>query len=453
MQKFKMFSLVFCLMVLSYQALGQPRRDHFNYTNSSESHILLVEEATIDDDGLAEGDEIGVFTPDDLCAGAGVVNEDGRAGFAAWEDDEYTDEVDGFIEDEEFHFKLWDADADREYNAEANFIAGPEVFRRDGFSRLELEARFPPEVVEGIDDLEVNEDTGQREIADLNDVFSDPDDEELSFAIIESADELNLLIDDETHILTLEPTENYFGESNVVIEADDGLESSEDAFRVTVIPVNDPPGVFDLISPEDAFSGIDPETYQVRFEWSDAQDVDEDSLLYSLSLRVVFNNIDTTILRPGIADTVYEFENLRESIAESGIFSEDTLNLEATWWVEATDGELSTESAERRTLLIPVPLSVTTIDIEIPGEYSLSAVYPNPFNPVAHINFALPEPSNIRLSVFDASGRRLEVIKRGDLQAGYHSATWNGNKQPTGVYIFCLKANGVKLVTKGLLIR
>ena len=451
MQKSKMFSLLICLMVLSTQALGQ----HFDYTITDVNHILLVEEATLDGDGLAEGVEIGVFTQDDLCAGAGVLDQDGRAGFAAWGDDEGTDEVDGFRDDEAFLFKVWDADADREYDTVANFLEGPEVYEESGFSLLELEAASndPAEVVDGIDDLEVNEDSGQGEIADLDDVFSDPDDDELSFEIIEGIDELNLLINDETHIITLEPTENYFGESNVVIGADDGHENSENAFRITVIPVNDPPGVFDLISPEDGFSGIDPETFQVRFEWSGARDVDEDSLLYSLSLRVVFNNIDATILRPDIADTVYEFENLRQSLAESGIFSEDTLNLEATWWVEATDGELSTESAERRILLIPVPLSVTTIDSEIPDEYSLNPVYPNPFNPVTHISFALPEPSNVRLSVFDASGRHLEVIKSGDLQAGCHSATWNGNKQPTGVYIFCLEANGVKLVTKGLLIR
>ena len=454
MQEFKMFSLPICLMILSTQALGQPP-EHFDYTvtHPDISHSLLVAEATLDGERLVVGDEIGVFTPDDLCAGAGVVEEDGRTGLTAWGDDPDTDEVDGFRNDEAFHFKLWDADADCEYDAEANFTHGPEVFTRQGVSRLELEAEsnHPPEVVEGIDDLEVNEDSGQHEIADLDDVFSDPDDDELIFEIVEGIDELNLLINDDTHILTLEPAENYFGESNVIIEADDEQDeervsmsihyyprrdlTAEIEFAVTILPVNDPPGEFDLVSPEDGFSGIDPETYQDRLEWSEATDVDNEELVYSLFLHLNYNDIDTILSRSDIAATEYEFENLKESIAETGIFSEDTLNLDATWWVEASDGELSTESTERRTLIVPVPLSVTSGNKEIPYEYSLSQVYPNPFNSMTTITYTLPTRSNISLNIYNTRGQLVDVLLDRVMLAGRHSVVWDGSDLSSGVYL------------------
>jgi hypothetical protein len=66
---------------------------------------------------------------------------------------------------------------------------------------------------------------------------------------------------------------------------------------------------------------------------------------------------------------------------------------------------------------------------------------PNPFNPAADISFFLKRKGRVRLSIFDAAGRRVMVLADRDFSAGEHSVRWNGctsagDEAATGVY-FC----------------
>lgn len=121
---------------------------HFDYYSTDASHNILVESVMLDDESLVVGDEVGVFTEAGMCAGAGMVQDDGergmRAGVTAWGDDANSEIVDGFVADEPFMFKLWDAEADMEYDVEdVEYISGPEVFESDGFTRVNLSAMSP----------------------------------------------------------------------------------------------------------------------------------------------------------------------------------------------------------------------------------------------------------------------------------------------------------------------
>ncbi len=55
---------------------------------------------------IEAGDEIGVFTPDSLCVGAGVWSDTGTV-FAVWGNNDMTDETDGIKPDERMHFRVW----------------------------------------------------------------------------------------------------------------------------------------------------------------------------------------------------------------------------------------------------------------------------------------------------------------------------------------------------------
>ncbi len=57
---------------------------------------------------------------------------------------------------------------------------------------------------------------------------------------------------------------------------------------------------------------------------------------------------------------------------------------------------------------------------------TLSANYPNPFNPSTRIEFSLERAGAVDLSVYDLTGRRIATLERGVLAAGDHAATWNG---------------------------
>lgn len=79
---------------------------------------------------------------------------------------------------------------------------------------------------------------------------------------------------------------------------------------------------------------------------------------------------------------------------------------------------------------------------EIPETFMLLANYPNPFNPETIIAFAIPEPAQIKIVLYDILGREVANLFDGTKPAGYHSVRWNssdreGNKVMSGMY-FCL---------------
>lgn len=70
----------------------------------------------------------------------------------------------------------------------------------------------------------------------------------------------------------------------------------------------------------------------------------------------------------------------------------------------------------------------------IPDEFSISRPYPNPFNPVVRIDYSLPVMDNISVTIYDINGVAVESIESGLVEAGYHEATWNADRYPSGIY-------------------
>jgi hypothetical protein len=191
----------------------------------------------------------------------------------------------------------------------------------------------------------------------------------------------------------------------------------------------------------------------VRFIWEEAVDLDADDVTYTLFVSATHGDIDTTVSVEGLEASEYTIERLDSLLIELGVVTEDDIRVEATWWVEASDGDLTTESSNRWNIVVPIPHEVGDYEMGIPTEFSLSPVYPNPFNPAAHLSFTLPKPSVARLVVWDGSGRLVDVIVSNELPAGRHAVTWSAEGLPTGLYIFTLEAGGKRLVSKGMLIR
>jgi len=88
-----------------------------------------------------------------------------------------------------------------------------------------------------------------------------------------------------------------------------------------------------------------------------------------------------------------------------------------------------------------------------PTEWSLSEPYPNPFNPSTTIKFALLEDSNVRLTVYDLSGREVATLVNGELKAGAHSATWNAEGFASGIYLVKMETPSFKATKKVMLVK
>lgn len=76
-------------------------------------------------------------------------------------------------------------------------------------------------------------------------------------------------------------------------------------------------------------------------------------------------------------------------------------------------------------------------------DFSLFQNYPNPFNPTTSIKFALPERSKATLTVFNALGSEIAVLKDETLSQGIHNITWNATDFSSGVYFVRITAESL----------
>ncbi len=78
---------------------------------------------------------------------------------------------------------------------------------------------------------------------------------------------------------------------------------------------------------------------------------------------------------------------------------------------------------------------------------------PNPFNPVTHISFNLPEDAIAEVSVFDITGKVVANIAQGKLAKGNHRYTFDGSSLSSGAYYVRLKTEKKSLVRKMMLVK
>lgn len=90
---------------------------------------------------------------------------------------------------------------------------------------------------------------------------------------------------------------------------------------------------------------------------------------------------------------------------------------------------------------------------ELPQEFALQSVYPNPFNSSTVLRLAVPRTTKARLQVFDLMGRLRDVPFEGLLQAGYHEISWSPRDLPSGVYLVEFNAAGLKLRAKAVYLK
>ncbi len=77
--------------------------------------------------------------------------------------------------------------------------------------------------------------------------------------------------------------------------------------------------------------------------------------------------------------------------------------------------------------------------------------YPNPFNPQVELSFTLDREEKVELSIYDVSGKRVEVLRDELLQAGEHRVIWNSDGAASGLYLAQLKTQAGTVSTKLLL--
>jgi len=94
----------------------------------------------------------------------------------------------------------------------------------------------------------------------------------------------------------------------------------------------------------------------------------------------------------------------------------------------------------------------------LPVEYVLHQNYPNPINPITTISYALAEMSEVKLTIYDITGREVATIVTRQQTTGYHDVQWSGlntagNLVSTGVYFCRLEAGSYSQTIKIVCLR
>jgi subtilisin family serine protease len=96
--------------------------------------------------------------------------------------------------------------------------------------------------------------------------------------------------------------------------------------------------------------------------------------------------------------------------------------------------------------------------VVLPAAYRLEQNFPNPFNPVTEINYSLPRPGKVTITVFNLLGQRIATLLEGEQAAGNHSVQWDGTTQggvpvASGVYFYRLKSDSFSEIKKMILLK
>ncbi len=94
----------------------------------------------------------------------------------------------------------------------------------------------------------------------------------------------------------------------------------------------------------------------------------------------------------------------------------------------------------------------------LPTVLKLHPGYPNPFNPQTTIKFDLPEPHQVRISVFTLAGKTVVTLVNEMMPAGRHAAVWNGRDSrgrevSSGTYLVRLETESGVEGRKVMLVR
>jgi len=90
---------------------------------------------------------------------------------------------------------------------------------------------------------------------------------------------------------------------------------------------------------------------------------------------------------------------------------------------------------------------------EAPNSFKLSQNYPNPFNPSTKIKFNLPSSNNVKLTIYDITGKEVTQLVNQELAAGVHTVDFNASNLASGTYIYRIQAGSYVQSKKMILLK
>ena len=116
-----------------------------------------------------------------------------------------------------------------------------------------------------------------------------------------------------------------------------------------------------------------------------------------------------------------------------------------------TDDRSGTPNQEINTSVLTNITGAENTYTQTPLKFELRQNYPNPFNPSTRITFDIPKSSNVKISVYDISGKLVDEPINKNLKAGSYEIVWNANELSSGVYFYKIETESYT-VTKRMML-
>ena len=88
-----------------------------------------------------------------------------------------------------------------------------------------------------------------------------------------------------------------------------------------------------------------------------------------------------------------------------------------------------------------IMLGIEHVSNEIPKGFTLHQNYPNPFNPVTTITYELKFKGDVKLTVYDVTGKWIKELVNQFQSPGVYKYTFNGTGLPSGVYFYQIRVH------------
>ncbi|MBO6525175.1 MAG: lamin tail domain-containing protein [Balneolaceae bacterium] len=97
-------------------------------------------------------------------------------------------------------------------------------------------------------------------------------------------------------------------------------------------------------------------------------------------------------------------------------------------------------------LIVQSNLSIhNEFDQKLPNHFELYQNFPNPFNPVTHVNYDLPESSDVQFKAYSITGALVRTITTNHQNPGKFTIRFDATNLSSGIYIYTLKTKfGIK---------
>lgn len=100
-----------------------------------------------------------------------------------------------------------------------------------------------------------------------------------------------------------------------------------------------------------------------------------------------------------------------------------------------------------------VDVLVTGHDSVVPAAFALREIYPNPFNPRAVINYQLPEPVQVSVTIYNIRGQFISTLVDAHQDAGSYHLDWTPEEIAAGIYLVRIQAGRFVDVRKCVMVK